>query len=73
MGLAELGVLEAGWLIVERAAAHGGARGGARGGDRPTQVIERESGRVITFPTAIPAARILADYDAVRAEGTAAE
>jgi hypothetical protein len=54
-----------GWLITER------ARAGRPGGS--TRVIERESGRVMSFPASVPPSRITADYQAVQAEGTPAE
>ena len=59
----DLTEFEAGWLITERA-----ARGRAAGG---TRVIERESGRVMSFPASVPPSRIIADYDAVRDSGSA--
>jgi hypothetical protein len=64
----DLREFDAGWLITPRAAA--GRPGGATGA---TRVIERESGQVLTFPASIPASRIVADYQAVRKEGTSAE
>ena len=60
----DLTEFEAGWLITERA-----ARGRAAGG---TRVIERESGRVMSFPASVPPSKITADYQAVQADGTPA-
>jgi hypothetical protein len=57
----ELQEFSAGWLVVEPAAA--GSRGGAG------RVIEREAGRVMRFPSFIPPARIMAEYDAVLEHG----
>jgi hypothetical protein len=61
----DLTEFDAGWLITER------ARTGRRDGS--TRVIERESGRVMSFPASVPPSLITADYQAVRAEGTPAE
>jgi hypothetical protein len=61
----DLTEFDAGWLITERAKT-------ARG-DGVTRVIERESGRVMSFPSSIPPSRILADYEKVQADGTPAE
>ena len=61
----DLTEFEAGWLITARAKP-------ARG-DGGTRVIERDSGRVVSFPSSVPPSRILADYQAVQAEGTPAE
>ena len=61
----DLTEFDAGWLITERAKAARGD-GGAR-------VIERDSGRVMSFPSSVPPSRILADYQAVQADGTPAE
>jgi hypothetical protein len=58
----DLTEFDAGWLITERAKA-------ARG-DGGTRVIERDSGRVMSFPSSVPPSRILADYEKVRAAGT---
>jgi hypothetical protein len=60
----DLAEFDAGWLITERART---GRGGA------TRVIERESGRVMSFPASVPPSRITADYQAVQAEGTPAQ
>jgi hypothetical protein len=59
----DLTEFDAGWLITERAKA-------ARG-DGGTRVIERDSGRVMSFPSSVPPPRILADYDRVRGSGSA--
>jgi hypothetical protein len=61
----DLTEFDAGWLITDRAKP--GRPGGA------TRVIERESGRVMSFPASVPPSRIMADYQAVQAEGTPAE
>jgi len=61
----DLTEFDAGWLITGR------ARPGRR--DAPARVIERESGRVLSFPASVPPSRITADYQAVRAEGTPAD
>ncbi len=61
----DLTEFDAGWLITEH------AKPGRR--DAVTRVIERESGRVISFPASVPPSRITADYQAVQAEGTPAE
>jgi hypothetical protein len=60
----DLTEFDAGWLITERA-----ARGRAAG---ETRVIERESGRVMSFPASVPPSKITADYQAVQADGTPA-
>ena len=59
----DLTEFDVGWLITGR--ARPGRAGGA------TRVIERESGRVVTFPASVPPSRILADYDEVRGSGSA--
>jgi hypothetical protein len=59
----DLTEFEAGWLITARAKAGRG--------DGATRVIERASGRVVSFPSSVPPARILADYDRVRESGSA--
>jgi hypothetical protein len=61
----DLTEFDAGWLIAER------ARPGRAAG--PTRVIERESGRVMSFPSSVPPSRIMADYQAVQADGTPAD
>ena len=61
----DLTEFDAGWLIAERAKP-----GRAAGG---TRVIERESGRVMSFPSSVPPSRILTDYQSVQADGTPAE
>jgi hypothetical protein len=58
----DLTEFDAGWLITPRGKA---AVGGY------ARVIERDSGTVVSFPATVPAARILADYDAVRGSGSA--
>lgn len=57
----ELEEFGAGWYVIEY--AQRGRRGGA------SRVIERESGRVMRFPSYVPPGRIVAEYDAVRQEG----
>jgi hypothetical protein len=57
----DLTEFDAGWLITDR--ARPGRPGGAR-------VIERESGRVMSFPASVPASRIMADYNAVLKDGS---
>jgi hypothetical protein len=59
----DLTEFDAGWLITSRAAA-------ARG-DGATRVIERESGRVVSFPSSVAPTRIMADYPAVLGSGSA--
>lgn len=61
----DLTEFDAGWLITPRAKA-------ARG-DGATRVIERDSGRVMSFPASVPPSRIMADYQAVLKDGTPAE
>ena len=61
----DLTEFDVGWLITDRAKP-----GRPRGA---TRVIERESGRVMSFPASVPPSRITADYQAVQAEGTPAE
>jgi hypothetical protein len=53
----ELREFSAGWLLVEHAGE--GRRGSAR------RVIERETGRVLRFPSFIPPGRISGEYEAV--------
>jgi hypothetical protein len=60
----DLTEFDVGWLITERAGT--GRRDGS------TRVIERESGRVMSFPASVPPSRLLADYDKVRRGGTMA-
>ena len=60
----DLTEFDAGWLITER------AKPGRPDGS--TRVVERESGRVMSFPASVPASRIMADYPAVQAEGVPA-
>lgn len=54
----------AGWLIVRNAVS--GRRGGA------SLVVERDTGRVMRFPSYIPPTRILEEYDQVAAGGAGA-
>jgi hypothetical protein len=61
----DLTEFDAGWLITDRATT--GRRSGA------TRVIERESGRVMSFPPTVPPARIMADYNEVLDDGTPEE
>jgi hypothetical protein len=53
----ELEEFNEGWLILEH--GHIGRRGGA------SRVIERESGRVMRFGSAIPPDRILEEYEEI--------
>jgi hypothetical protein len=53
----ELEEFSAGWYVIEHAKE--GRRGGAG------HVVERESGRVLSFPSAIPPVRIIEEYDQV--------
>ena len=52
----ELVEFDAGWLIREGSASDASLRGGA------LRVIERESGRVMRFPSSVPPGRILTGY-----------
>jgi hypothetical protein len=52
----ELVEFDAGWLIREGSASDASLRGGA------LRVIERESGRVLRFPSSVPPGRILTEY-----------
>ena len=61
----DLTEFDAGWLITERAKTGRG--------DGSTRVIERESGRVMSFPSSVPPSRILADYQSVQKDGMPAE
>jgi hypothetical protein len=61
----DLTEFDGGWLINERAKPGRGAAA--------TRVIERDSGRVMNFPSSVPPSRITADYQAVQADGTPAE
>jgi hypothetical protein len=61
----DLTEFDAGWLITERAKP--ARRDGA------TRVIERESGRVMSFPSSVPPSRLMADYQQVLPEGAPAE
>ena len=58
----DLTEFDAGWLITER------ARPGRRDGS--ARVIERESGRVLSFPASVPPSRIMADYAKMRESGS---
>lgn len=57
----ELEEFSAGWYVIEY------AKRGRRGG--VSRVIERESGRVMRFPSYIPPGRIIEEYDTVLEEG----
>ena len=57
----ELEEFSVGWYVIEYAKR--GRRGGA------SRVIERESGRVMRFPSYVPPGRIVEEYDAVLHEG----
>lgn len=57
----ELVEFDAGWLIREQAALS--VRGAA------TRVVERSTGRVMRFPSSVPADRILTEYDDVMSRG----
>jgi hypothetical protein len=59
----DLTEFDAGWLIT------GHAKPGRPSG--ATRVIERESGRVMSFPSSVPPSRIMADYDRARESGSA--
>ncbi len=52
----ELVEFDAGWLIRESSAFDTSLRGAA------ARVIERDSGRVVRFPSAVPTSRILTEY-----------
>jgi hypothetical protein len=52
----ELVEFDAGWLIRESSASDASLRGGA------LRVVERESGRVMRFPSGVPPQRIVAEY-----------
>jgi hypothetical protein len=52
-----------GWLIREEPPAGEAVRGGAR------RVIERETGRVLLFPSSVPPVRILNEYAAIQDRG----
>jgi hypothetical protein len=58
----ELEEFSAGWYVIEHVKK--GRRGGAG------HVIERESGRVMSFPSAIPPSRIIEEYDQVLKYGS---
>lgn len=57
----ELVEFDAGWQIQEKAAA--GTRGAA------TRVIERATGRILSFPSGVPPIRIRNDYESVVSDG----
>ncbi len=57
----ELKEFDRGWLLDRNAAK--GRRGGL------TYVIERDSGRVMSFPSFIPPTLIMADYDEALPDG----
>jgi hypothetical protein len=61
----DLTEFDAGWLITERAKPGRAAAA--------TRVIERASGRVMSFPASVPPARIMDDYDKAVGEGTPEE
>lgn len=65
----ELVEFDDGWLIRESSGSDRSLRGGA------TRVIERDSGRVVRFPSSVSPKRILSDYaqvvDRGRIESTA--
>jgi hypothetical protein len=61
----ELVEFDAGWLIRESSASDASLRGGA------LRVIERESGRVMRFPSSVPPGRILTQYAQVVERGRA--
>ena len=61
----ELIEFSAGWLVLRNVAVDAGRRGAAM------HVIERESGRLIAFPSSVPPQRILDDYSAVLGSGQA--
>jgi hypothetical protein len=57
----ELEEFSAGWYVIEH------AKRGRRGG--VSRVTERESGRVMRFPSYVPPGRIIERYDAVLEDG----
>jgi hypothetical protein len=59
----ELVEFDAGWLIRESSASDSSMRGGA------LRVIERESGRVMRFPSSVPPSRIMSEYEHVVERG----
>jgi len=61
----ELVEFDAGWLIRESSADDATRRGAA------VRVIERESGRVMRFPSSVPPRRILTQYAQVVDRGQA--
>jgi len=55
----DLTEFDAGWLITARAAS------------APTRVIDRDTGRVVSFPSSVAASRITGDYQqALRSAGS---
>ena len=63
----DLEEFEAGWLIRTSMLNDPSKRGAA------LKVIERETGIVKRFPSAVPTGRILHDYDRVRERGSSVE
>jgi hypothetical protein len=61
----ELIEFSAGWLVLRNVAVDASRRGAA------VHVIERESGRLMVFPSSVPPQRILDDYSAVLGSGHA--
>jgi hypothetical protein len=59
----ELVEFDAGWLIRESSSSDASMRGGA------IRVVERESGRVMRFPSSVPPRRILTEYAEVVERG----
>jgi hypothetical protein len=59
----ELVEFDAGWLIRDSAASNPDMAGAA------VRVIERESGRVVRFPSSVPPGRILREYAQVVERG----
>jgi hypothetical protein len=60
----ELVGFDEGWLIREHARSDSEPhRGGA------ARVIERDTGRVVRFPSSVPPGRILSEYSQVQARG----
>lgn len=57
----DLQEFDAGWLVLEHATRN--LRGAG------CHVVERESGRVMLFPSYVPPGRILEEYDQVVADG----
>jgi hypothetical protein len=59
----ELVEFDAGWLVRESSASDRSMRGGA------TRVIERDSGRVVRFPSSVSSSRIVNEYARVVGRG----